>query len=117
MSVETKYVVVRGNKEIMTFIEKKEADAYDKMLDISEELFTYMKPILTNVDEEKLEEICVFLAKEKDDLARLLKGTKVEKLNNQKKIKTTIDKTTIDKTTIDKTTIDKTTDEIEIINS
>ncbi len=36
MAVEIKYVVVRKGEEKMTFASKKEADAYDKMLDMAE---------------------------------------------------------------------------------
>ena len=38
MAVEIKYVVVRNGEEKMTFVSKKEADAYDKMLDMADEL-------------------------------------------------------------------------------
>lgn len=33
MAVEVKYVVIREGEEKMSFTSKKEADAYDKMLD------------------------------------------------------------------------------------
>ena len=38
MAVEVKYVVVRNGEEKMTFASKKEADAYDKMLDLADNL-------------------------------------------------------------------------------
>ncbi|MFO1351474.1 MAG: YebG family protein [Gammaproteobacteria bacterium] len=38
MAVIVKYVVERNGKEIMTFASKKEADAYDRQLDIAEQL-------------------------------------------------------------------------------
>lgn len=38
MAVITKFVVVREGVEKMTFTSKKEADAYDKMLDIADNL-------------------------------------------------------------------------------
>lgn len=38
MAVVVKYVVERNGVERMTFTTKKEADAYDKMLDIAESL-------------------------------------------------------------------------------
>lgn len=83
MSVEIKYVVVRENKEVMTFTDKKEADAYDKMLDISEELMSYIEEKYPDLKEEQLEGLCVVLAKNKDDIGKLLKGTKVDKLNKK----------------------------------
>ena len=42
MAVEIKYVVVRGGVEKMTFASKKEADAYDKLLDTADELMTLL---------------------------------------------------------------------------
>jgi len=36
MAVIVKYIVVRNGEEKMTFATKKEADAYDKMLDIAD---------------------------------------------------------------------------------
>ena len=38
MAVEIKYVVIREGEEKMSFASKKEADAYDKMLDLAEVL-------------------------------------------------------------------------------
>jgi dsDNA-binding SOS-regulon protein len=35
MAVETKYVVVRKGEEKMSFASKKEADSWDKMLDLA----------------------------------------------------------------------------------
>ncbi|MGL4714760.1 MAG: YebG family protein, partial [Aeromonas sp.] len=42
MAVEIKYVVVREGVEKMTFASKKEADAYDKLLDTADELITLL---------------------------------------------------------------------------
>lgn len=38
MTVNIQYVVVRDGVEKMTFASKKEADAYDKMLDLADNL-------------------------------------------------------------------------------
>ena len=38
MAVEIKYVVIREGEEKMSFASQKEADAYDKMLDLAEVL-------------------------------------------------------------------------------
>ena len=40
MAVEVKYVVIREGEEKMSFTSKKEADAYDKMLDTADLLDT-----------------------------------------------------------------------------
>ncbi len=42
MAVEVKYVVIREAKEKMSFTSKKEADAYDKMLDTADLLDTWL---------------------------------------------------------------------------
>ncbi len=43
MAVEVKYVVIREGEEKMSFTSKKEADAYDKMLDTADLLDTVDK--------------------------------------------------------------------------
>jgi uncharacterized protein len=43
MAVIVKYIVVRNGEEKMTFATKKEADAYDKMLDIADNLFEFLE--------------------------------------------------------------------------
>lgn len=43
MAVEVKYVVIREGEEKMLFTSKKEADAYDKMLDTADLLDTVDK--------------------------------------------------------------------------
>ena len=55
MAVEVCYKVVRDGVERMTFTSKKEADAYDKMLDIAEALESMLSevdlhPILCNLE-------------------------------------------------------------------
>lgn len=42
MAVEIKYVVIREGEEKMSFTSKKEADAYDKMLDTADLLDTWL---------------------------------------------------------------------------
>lgn len=43
MAVITQFVVVRDGVEKMTFTSKKEADAYDKMLDIADSLIPFIE--------------------------------------------------------------------------
>ncbi|WP_298441686.1 YebG family protein [uncultured Ferrimonas sp.] len=75
MAVIVKYVVERKGEEVMTFSSKQEADAYDKMLDLADELV----PLLAAsklLEESQQEELALYLAKEKDHLANVLKGKK-----------------------------------------
>ncbi len=66
MAVITKYVVVRNGVELdKEFLIKKEADAYDKMLDAAENLSGYIKDagLKIDVDDETIDSLSVFLAK------------------------------------------------------
>ena len=45
MAVEVKYVVIREGEEKMSFTSKKEADAYDKMLDTADLLDTWLSNV------------------------------------------------------------------------
>lgn len=81
MAVKTVYVVERGDKEVMSTVNKKEADAYDKMLDISDELFDLIQSndVGVKMEESELEELCIYLSKNKEVLSKLLRGQKLEK--------------------------------------
>ncbi len=74
MAVITQYVVVRDGVEKMTFTSKKEADAYDKMLDIADNLLPFIQQSEPDIEESTLEQLCFYLASNKDDLLSLLKG-------------------------------------------
>ncbi|MDX6778637.1 YebG family protein, partial [Klebsiella aerogenes] len=51
MEVEIKYVVIREVEEKMSFASKKEADAYDKMLDLAEVLNYWLVTCPMELDE------------------------------------------------------------------
>ncbi|MBW3697997.1 multidrug DMT transporter permease [Vibrio sp. T187] len=68
MAVIVKYVVERNGEEKMTFTSKAEADAYDKMLDMSDELFELLGKSELLEDEGKQEELAMFLAKNKEEV-------------------------------------------------
>ena len=68
MAVIVKYVVERNGEEKMTFTSKAEADAYDKMLDMADELFELLGKSELIEQEEKQEELAMFLAQHKDDV-------------------------------------------------
>jgi dsDNA-binding SOS-regulon protein len=79
MAVITKYVVVRNGVELdKEFLVKKEADAYDKMLDAAENLSAFIKegelPIA--LENETIDALSVFLAKNAPEVTRILKGMK-----------------------------------------
>ncbi|MFH2061152.1 MAG: YebG family protein [Pseudomonadota bacterium] len=76
MAVIVKYIVVRNGEEKMTFATKKEADAYDKMLDIADNLFEFLESSKLKFNENQLEDISLLLAENKDALIPILRGLK-----------------------------------------
>ena len=74
MAVIIKYIVVRNGVEKMTFTTKKEADAYDKMLDISDNLYAFIESSGIDMEENIREDIALFLAENKDKVTSILKG-------------------------------------------
>jgi dsDNA-binding SOS-regulon protein len=79
MAVITKYVVVRNGVELdKEFLVKKEAEAYDKMLDAAEKLAAFIKEaeLEIDIDAETIDAIAVFLATNGPEVTKLLKGVK-----------------------------------------
>lgn len=68
MAVIVKYVVERNGEEKMTFTSKSEADAYDKMLDMADEMFTLLGESELFEDEAKQEELSLFLAQKREEV-------------------------------------------------
>ena len=78
MAVIVKYVVVRDGKQDMIFTTKKEADAYDKMLDIAERLYDYLHSAEIDIADNTLDALTFFMAEHRDQIGTLLKGGKLE---------------------------------------
>lgn len=74
MTVMTKFVVVREGVEKMTFTSKKEADAYDKMLDIADLLMPFLTDSALELEDTICEKLSFYLAEHREHLASLLKG-------------------------------------------
>jgi uncharacterized protein len=74
MAVVTQFVVIREGVEKMTFTSKKEADAFDKMLDIADNLIPFLLESPLTLDETQCEQLAFYMAEQKDALASLLKG-------------------------------------------
>ncbi len=79
MAVIVQYIVVRDGVQKMTFTTKKEADAYDKMLDIADNLYDFMETAELTENEKLLEDISFFMAQNKDNVISILRGTKLKK--------------------------------------
>jgi dsDNA-binding SOS-regulon protein len=74
MAVVVKYVVVRDGEEKMSFVSKKEADAYDKMLDLAECLTDYLESSPVLLEGGLREELALWLAEHKDELSGILRS-------------------------------------------
>ncbi|WP_305830313.1 YebG family protein [Photobacterium leiognathi] len=85
MAVIVKYVVERNGEEKMTFTSKSEADAYDKMLDMADEMFTLLSESELFEDEAKQEELSMFLAQKREEVLVAL-GAKKAKPTAKKKV-------------------------------
>ena len=66
MAVETKYVVVRKGEEKMTFANKKDADAWDKMLDMADAFTDWLQQHQPELGEAQAEALGMLLAEQKD---------------------------------------------------
>ncbi|MVT04235.1 LexA family transcriptional regulator [Enterobacter sp. 10-1] len=77
MAVEIKYVVIREGEEKMSFTSKKEADAYDKMLDLAEVLNDWLVDCPLTLDEAQRDEMAMWLAERKDTLHHIMKSGKL----------------------------------------
>ncbi|KFZ38603.1 hypothetical protein HR45_04045 [Shewanella mangrovi] len=74
MAVITQFVVVRDGVEKMTFASKKEADAYDRMLDVADNLIPFLQQSELELEDSTVEKLAFYLASHKDTLSNLLKG-------------------------------------------
>ncbi|HBZ2510319.1 TPA: LexA family transcriptional regulator [Klebsiella pneumoniae] len=73
MAVEIKYVVIREGEEKMSFASKKEADAYDKMLDLAEVLNDWLVASPLEMDDVQRDTMAMWLAKRKEALQHILR--------------------------------------------
>ena len=79
MAVITRYIVVRNGVELdKVFDIKKEADAYDKMLDAAENLaaFINQSDLEIDLDAGTVDAISICLAKNAPEVTKILKGVK-----------------------------------------
>lgn len=79
MAVIVKFIVVRNGEEKMTFATKKEADEYDKMLDIADNVFEFLEKSKLGLEEAQLESISLLLAEKREMMMQILKGGSLKK--------------------------------------
>jgi dsDNA-binding SOS-regulon protein len=85
MAVVIQYVVVRNGVQKMVFTTKKEADAYDRMLDVAEGLFDFMKTAGLDINDKALEDLAYFMAENSDRVTSILKAVSSSAAQSPKK--------------------------------
>ena len=83
MAITTQYVVSHKGVEKLVTTDKKEADQYDKMLDVADNLAAYIQAKGIKLSDDIAEDLSIMLAKNKDTLAKLLKGTTADSILSQ----------------------------------
>ena len=104
MAVEIKYVVVREGQEKMSFASKKDADAYDKMLDLAEVLSDWLTHSPVALEEGQNDVLAMWMAENKDVLSTVLKSGKLPELETETPAEETSEDTTGEAVTDDKVT-------------
>ncbi|GGA74621.1 hypothetical protein GCM10011369_15560 [Neiella marina] len=74
MAVETRYVVVRNGEEVKTFVDKKQADEYDRMLDMAAAMEDLVTASGIKISEDALEQLGVYLAENREEVLYALQA-------------------------------------------
>tara|TARA_R110000744_G_scaffold89750_3_gene174445 strand:+ start:903 stop:1298 length:396 start_codon:yes stop_codon:yes gene_type:complete len=83
MAVESRFVVIRQGVEVETFMDKKAADEYDKMLDMADNLSEMFEQAPVELSESIREELSVYLAQNRDDVLVALQAKKAKVTNTK----------------------------------
>ncbi|GAB54199.1 hypothetical protein GPUN_0045 [Glaciecola punicea ACAM 611] len=83
MAVITQYVVQHKGVDKLVTTDKKEADQYDKMLEVADNLTAYIQAKGVKLSEELAEELGILLAKNKESVSKIFKGTSADSLLEQ----------------------------------
>jgi dsDNA-binding SOS-regulon protein len=98
MAVENRFVVIRHGVEAKTFMDKKSADDYDKMLDMADNLADVFTKSPIDLSDAVSEELSIYLAQNRDEvLVALLAKKPAPKAPIKKSTKKLVEKET-DKT-------------------
>ena len=68
MAVESRFVVIRHGVEAKTFMDKKSADEYDKMLDMADNLVGVFAKSPIELSDSASEELSIYLAQHRDEV-------------------------------------------------
>ncbi len=78
MAVESRFVVIRHGVEVETFMDKKAADEYDKMLDMADNLSEMFEQAPVELSEDMREELSVYLAQNRESVLIALQAKKAK---------------------------------------
>lgn len=76
MAVESRFVVIRQGVEVETFMDKKAADEYDKMLDMADNLAELFESATIELSESMREELSVYIAQNREQVLIALQAKK-----------------------------------------
>ncbi|MDO6446545.1 YebG family protein [Colwellia sp. 1_MG-2023] len=76
MAVESRFVVIRQGVEVETFMDKKAADEYDKMLDMADNLAELFENATIELSENMREELSVYIAQNREQVLIALQAKK-----------------------------------------
>ena len=80
MAVITQYVVQHKGVEKLVTTDKKEADKYDKMLEVADNLSAYLAAKGVELTESVSEELGILLSKNKDSVMKIMKGAEADSI-------------------------------------
>ncbi|MCJ8294925.1 MAG: YebG family protein [Colwellia sp.] len=84
MAVESRFVVIRNGVEAKTFMDKKSADEYDKMLDMADNLSQVFSQSPVALSDSANEELSIYLAQHREDVLVALLAKKPTKTTAKK---------------------------------
>ena len=99
MAVESRFVVIRNGVEAKTFMDKKSADEYDKMLDMADNLSQVFAQSSIELSDVASEELSIYLAQHREEvLVALLakKPTKIKLDNSEEQANELTEKTSLE---------------------
>jgi len=79
MAVESRFVVIRNGVEAKTFMDKKSADEYDKMLDMADNLSQVFAQSSVKLSDSVNEELSIYLAEHREEVLVALLAKKPAK--------------------------------------
>ncbi len=84
MAVESRFVVIRHGVEVQTFMDKKAADDYDKMLDMADNLTSMLNDTPFEMSDELKENLSIYLAQNREDVLVALQAKKAKPVTTTK---------------------------------